>query len=105
DEILRMRQLVRRVPVSAHVESYAARLVLSTDPNSKYATEMVRKYVRHGSSPRGVLALILGGKIRALLDGRFSLSCADIQNIAVGALRHRISINFDGESDGVASDQ
>jgi MoxR-like ATPase len=104
DEILRMRQLVRRVPVSAHVENYAARLVLATDPHSKYATDLVRKYVRHGSSPRGVLALILGGKIRALLDGRFSLSCGDIQNIAVGALRHRLSINFDGESDGIAAD-
>jgi MoxR-like ATPase len=101
DEILRMRQLVRRVPVAAHVESYAARIVLATDPTSKYATDMVRKYVRHGSSPRGVLALILGGKIRALLDGRFSLSCADIQNIAPGALRHRLAVNFDGESDGV----
>ncbi len=104
EEILRMRHLVRRVPVAGHVESYAARLVLATDPHSKYATDLTRKYVRHGASPRAVLALILGGKIRALLGGRFSLSCADIQNVALGALRHRLSINFDGESDGVGAD-
>ncbi len=104
DEILRMRQLVRSVPVAGHVESYAARLALATDPASQYATEMVRKFIRHGSSPRGVLALILGGKIRALLDGRYSLGCGDIQNIAPAALRHRLAINFDGESDGITSD-
>jgi MoxR-like ATPase len=104
DEILRMRQLVRRVPVAGHVESYAARLILATDPHSQYATDMVRKYARHGSSPRGVLALILGGKIRALLGGRFSLSCNDIQNVAPAALRHRLAVNFDGESDGITTD-
>jgi len=104
DEILRMRQLVRRVPVAGHVESYAARLVMATDPASHYATDQVRKYIRHGSSPRGVLALLLGGKIRSLLDGRFSIGCGDVQNIALAALRHRLAINFDGESDGITSD-
>jgi MoxR-like ATPase len=104
EEILRMRQLVRRVPVAGHVESYAARLILATDPHSQYATDLVRKYIRHGSSPRGVLALILGGKIRALLGGRFSLGCGDIQNVAPAALRHRLAVNFDGESDGVTTD-
>ena len=104
EEILRMRRLVRRVPVVAHVESYAARLVLATDPDSPYATELIRKYVRHGSSPRGVLALILGGKIRALLDGRFSLGCQDIQNVAPAVLRHRLTLNFEGESAEIRAD-
>jgi len=104
EEILRMRQLVRRVPVAAHVESYAARLCMATEPGSPYAAELIRKYVRHGSSPRGVLALILGGKIRALLDGRFSLSCRDIQNVAPAVLRHRLALNFEGESEEIRPD-
>ncbi|HEY3322835.1 MAG TPA: AAA family ATPase [Planctomycetota bacterium] len=104
DEILRMRQLVRRVPVAGPVESYAARLCLASDPLSAFAAPMIRKYAKHGSSPRGILALILGGKIRALLDGRYSVGCADIQNVAPATLRHRIALNFDGESEEIAPD-
>ena len=104
EKILKMRQLVRRVPVAAHVESYAARLVLASDPGSSYATAMVKRCARHGASPRGVLALILGGKIRALLSGRFAVSCEDIRNVAPATLRHRIGRSFEGEAEEVSPD-
>ncbi|MBI3829768.1 MAG: MoxR family ATPase [Planctomycetes bacterium] len=104
EQILRMRNLVRRVPVAAHVESYAARLVLASDPASPFATPLVKRCVRHGSSPRGVLALILGGKIRTLLDGRFAVGCEDIQNVAPATLRHRIARSFEGEAEEISPD-
>ena len=104
EKILQMRHLVRRVPVAAHVESYAARLVLASDPTSTYSTAMVKRCAKHGASPRGVLALILGGKIRALLAGRFAVSCEDIRNVAPATLRHRIGRSFEGEAEEISTD-
>lgn len=105
DDILELQRLVRNVPVAPHVERYAARLMLSTDPESEYATELVKHYVKQGSSPRGMQALILGGKIKALLAGRFNLACEDIRSIAIPALRHRMSFSFEGESANVTPAQ
>jgi MoxR-like ATPase len=65
---------------------------------------MVRKYVRYGSSPRGGQALVLGGKVLALLKGRFNVSFGDIREIAGPALRHRLILNFEGEAEGVDPD-
>ena len=62
------------------------------------------KYVRYGSSPRGAQALVVGGKIRALLNNRLHVSCEDIRAVAQGALRHRILLNFEGEAERVETD-
>jgi len=69
------------------------------------APELSKKYVRYGSSPRGAQALLLGAKILALLDGRFAASCQDVRQVAAAALRHRIILNFEGEAEGVTTDQ
>jgi MoxR-like ATPase len=63
------------------------------------------KYVRYGSSPRGAQALVIGSKIRALLNNRVHVSCEDIQAVAYGALRHRILLNFEGEAERVDTDR
>ena len=105
EEILDLQRLVRDVPVAPHVERYAVRLVLATDPESEFATGMVKQYVKQGSSPRGLQALILGGKIKALLQGRFNLSCEDVQAVAIAALRHRMNFTFEGQSAGFGPDQ
>jgi len=105
EEILELQDLVRDVPVAPHVERYAVRLVLATDPESEYATDMVKQYVKAGSSPRGMQALILGGKIKALLTGRFNLACEDIREVAIPALRHRMAFTFEGQSAGVTPEQ
>jgi MoxR-like ATPase len=83
---------------------YAVRLVLATQPTSGVATEMVKQYVRYGSSPRGAQALMLAGKVNALRAGRFKVSFDDIRAAVPSALRHRVLLNFEAEADGVSAD-
>ena len=102
--ILEMRGLVRQVLVAEHVKRFALRLVLATHPQNHEATEMVQQYVRYGASPRGGQALILAGKVRALLDARGGLSFEDVSAVAKDALRHRIIPNFEAEAEGIETD-
>ena len=96
--------LAREVVIAEHVQDYIVRLTLATHPDSEFATEGVRQYVKYGSSPRGAQALNLGAKIRALLDGRFNVSYGDIEAGLLPALRHRMILNFEAEADGVTPD-
>ena len=102
--IMEMQALARQTPIAEHVAAYAVRLLRATHPDAPEAPELVRKYVRYGASPRGLQAMILAGKIMALLDGRFNVAFKDIRAAAPPALRHRIILNFDGEAEGIAPD-
>jgi MoxR-like ATPase len=102
--ILEMQNLARTVPIASHVLAYAARLVTATHPENKEASPITRQYVRYGASPRGMQALILAGKIMALLDGRFNVAFADLKLAALPALRHRIILNFEAQAEGVSPD-
>ena len=104
DEVGRLRETVRSVPVPEHVQTAAVRLVMATQPGSEYATAMVNDFVMMGSSPRGAQSLLLGGKVKALLGGRFAVSTEDVHAVAVAALRHRVMINFHGQSEGITTD-
>jgi len=104
DEIMRMREVVRAVPVPEHVQDHAVRLVVGTQPGSAHASELVNENVLLGSSPRGAQGLLLAGKVSALLDGRFAVSSDDINGAARDVLRHRVMINFQGQADGVTPD-
>jgi MoxR-like ATPase len=104
DRLLEMRRLVREVPVARPVQDYVVRLVEATHPEGSAHTE-VKKYVRFGSSPRGAQAMLLGAKVAALRAGRFSPSFQDVREVAAAALRHRLLLNFEGETDGVGTDQ
>lgn len=104
ETIIRMRQVVRSVPVPDHVETEAIQLVMATQPGSEYARPLVNEVVSLGASPRGVQSLILAGKVRALLDGRFAVAGEDLKAVAPDVLRHRILVNFHGMSDGVTPD-
>lgn len=104
DEILQMQHLVRTVPVARHVQDYAVRLLQATHPDGPDAPEKVRRYVSTGASPRGAQALLLASKIRAVFEGRFAPSVDDVKASAKPALRHRILLNFEGEAEGVKSD-
>lgn len=99
-----MRSLVRAVPIAPHVTDYAVRLVLATHPDSDTAPEGVRRFVSWGSSPRGAQALVLAGKVYALLDSRFNVAYEDIRRAAKPALRHRLILNFEGEAAAIAPD-
>jgi len=103
-DVLGMQKLVRRVPVAKHVQDYAIRTVLATHPGNAEATELVKRFVRTGASPRGVQAVLLGAKIRALFAGRFAASIDDVRATALPALRHRILRSFEGEAEGMAED-
>ena len=104
EDIRAMRRLVREVAVADHVKRFAVRLVSATHPGSDAATEKVNRYLKLGSSPRGIQTLMLAGKVRALIQGRFNLGCEDIVDVALPALRHRMLLNFEGEAEDVATD-
>lgn len=103
-EFVKMMEAVRDVPVADHVERYTASILLATHPHTEFATPKVKQYVKYGGSPRGMQALTLGGKVQALLDGRFNVAIDDIQRVAKPALRHRILLNFEGEAEEVSTD-
>lgn len=104
EQILKMQATVRQVLVAEFVQRYAVRLALGTHPKSDYATDKTSQFVRFGVSPRGVQALILAAKVRALLAGRYQVSCQDIRDILRPALRHRIIRNFEAEAEGISTD-
>jgi MoxR-like ATPase len=101
--ILEMSALVREVPVARPIQDYAVRLIEATHP-ARTTLPQVKKLVRYGSSPRGAQAVILAAKIRALAAGRFAPSFDDVRQSAAPALRHRVLLNFEGEAEGVTTD-
>ncbi|MCA9320206.1 MAG: MoxR family ATPase [Planctomycetes bacterium] len=103
-EILRLRDTVRSVPVPEPVQTHAVRLVMGTQPGSAWAPSFVSENVLLGASPRGAQGLLLAGKVRALLDGRFSVSAGDVRAVAKPVLRHRVIVNFHGQADGISTD-
>ncbi|MEK6529455.1 MAG: AAA family ATPase, partial [candidate division NC10 bacterium] len=103
-EVLRFRELVREVPIAAHVRDLTSLIVMATHPQWEHAPDATRRFVRYGSSPRGAQALVLGGKVRALAQGRYNVSVEDLKAVARAALRHRIILNFEGEAEGVDVD-
>jgi MoxR-like ATPase len=102
--IIQMQALARGVPIAEHVTAYAARLLKATHPQDSAAPQEVQRYVRYGASPRGMQAMILAGKIIALLDGRYNVAYDDIRKAATPALRHRLILNFDAQAEGVTTD-
>jgi MoxR-like ATPase len=103
-KILWAQKLVRRVVVADHVQDYAIRLVLATHPEGEFAVETTNRFVRFGSSPRGVQALVLAAKVRALLDERYHVGFEDITESVLPALRHRLLLNFEGQAEGMQTD-
>jgi MoxR-like ATPase len=103
--IVEMQLLVRQVAVARHVQDYAIRVLQATHAQGPDAPDLAVRFVRYGSSPRGAQAVLLAAKIRALFDGRFAASVDDVRAVALPALRHRILLNFEGEADGIKTDQ
>jgi MoxR-like ATPase len=104
-EVISFRELVREVPIAAHVRDLASHLVLATHPQWERAPDATRRFVRYGASPRGAQALVLGAKVRALSEGRYNVSADDLRAMALPALRHRLILNFEGEAEGVDADR
>ena len=104
DSLITLMNLVRQVPIASHVRDYAVRLVLATHPKTDTAAPIATQYLRFGSSPRGGQTLVLAGKVRALIQGRFNVSFDDIEAAAPCALRHRLILNFEAEAEGITTD-
>jgi len=105
EQIMQSQDLVRHVVIAEHVQDYAIRLVLATHPQGEFAPDVTNRFVRFGSSPRGVQALVLAGKVRAMLDERYHVSFDDIEASVMPALRHRILLNFEGQAEGITTDE
>ncbi len=105
EELLEMLRLVREVPASSDMVSLAARLVRATHPSDESAPEGVRRFVRHGASPRGGQALLLSAKARALVQGRLHVQTQDFEALAKSALRHRLILNYEGEASAITTDE
>ena len=104
-EIVACQQLVRRVPVADAVARYAVHLVRASRPDSPLAPPKVRECVSYGASVRAAQYLVLGGKARALMHGRYHVSFEDIEALAAPVLRHRILLNFHAQAERVTTDQ
>jgi MoxR-like ATPase len=105
DDLIAMSVLAREVPVAEPVMERAVRILLATHPDKPGAPEEVRRFVRWGASPRGLQTLVLAGRIRALLDGRFNLALEDLEAVAAPALRHRVFLNFEADAAGADSER
>lgn len=105
DDVRKMRELVRQVPISEGVLDYGLSLVVATHPEGDGASDVSKRYCRYGSSPRGAQALITAGKVHALLAGRFNVSKDDLRKAMKPVLRHRILLNFEAEADNFTADR
>jgi MoxR-like ATPase len=99
--ILQLRQALDKVVVADPIRDYAVRLVLATHPDSEFAPEKIKRYVKWGASPRASQALIRGGRVHALAAGRAHVSTDDLRSFASESLGHRLLLNYDGQADNV----
>jgi MoxR-like ATPase len=104
ERISEMSSLARLIPVAPDVRRYAIAIVVATHPEHEIAAAPTKKYVRYGASPRGLQALILGAKIRAILDSRYHVAREDLRIMATSVLRHRLILNFEGQAEGISAD-
>ncbi len=104
-DLVEMGAFARRIPIAPHVRKYVVDLVQATHPAERGVADITRRYVRYGASPRAAQAIVLAGKVYALLDGRFNVSYEDVRRAVVPAMRHRLLLNFEAEADEVGSEQ
>ena len=102
-QLTTMQAVARQVPVPAAVNDFASRLIVATHPGQS-PSRLVNETIRYGASPRGAQALILGAKALALFDGRYNAGFDDVAAVAPAALRHRLLLNFEGQAQGVSTD-
>ncbi|HEY0132966.1 MAG TPA: AAA family ATPase, partial [Nannocystis sp.] len=104
-DLVVIRGFVRAIPVAPTVSRYVVRVLRATHPDDANATDLVKRYVRFGGSPRGAQAILMAARIRSLMAGRKTPSIDDVRTVAPSALRHRVILNFEGEAEGVAVDK
>jgi MoxR-like ATPase len=101
-QILQYQSLARQIPISENLVEYVSKLVLATQPDSPYASGLVKKYVRYGASPRAAQSIVLGAKAAALIRGRLHVGSDDIAPMLLPVFRHRVIMNIEGEADNIS---
>jgi len=104
-KIIHYRELIRHCVIAPHIQDYAVRCVMATHPNGPFATAKVNQFLRAGASPRAAQAMVLGGKVRAIWDGRFHVAIEDLRTAMLPAVRHRVMLNFQADAQGVSPDE
>ncbi len=105
NDILEMQDIVRKVPVAPYVIRYAMKFARLTRKEKGDVPDFIREYVTWGAGPRATQNLVLGAKARAVLHGRYYVSCEDIRAVAIPVLRHRILTNFNAEAEGIKPEE
>ncbi|MFC4992424.1 AAA family ATPase [Rubritalea tangerina] len=105
EDVIRMGNTLREVPVAPEVQSFLVRLVRATHPEDENSPKSVKQFVRNGASPRAGQAMLSAARAKALLDGRFHVAEEDVKSVARQALRHRMILSFEGEAEGIKTDQ
>ncbi|HGJ66933.1 TPA: MoxR family ATPase [bacterium] len=103
EDVIRLQEIIRKVPTADHVVRYAVELVRSTRPNDGSCPDSIKKWISWGAGPRASQYLVLGAKARAVINGRYHISCDDIKAVAKPVLRHRVLTSFTAEADGISS--
>jgi MoxR-like ATPase len=103
-EILQLREAITEIPAAPNVVQYAVRLARATRPEDPKAPDYIRRWIRWGASPRASQYLILAGRARAAMKGRFNVSCDDVAALAPIILRHRMIRSFQADAEGKSAD-
>jgi MoxR-like ATPase len=104
EELLEIQKIVSDVVVEPNVKNFAVKVITSTQPENKNSSEKVKRFIRYGAGPRGAQALILGAKANAFMNERLNVTIEDVKKVAKPALRHRLALNFEGQSEGINVD-
>jgi len=104
EELLRLQDAVRDLPISPHVVKYATRLMRSTRPKDERAPDFIREYISCGAGPRAAQHLVLAAKAKAVIHGHLNVSCEDIRDLALPVIRHRLFTNFAADSENITPD-
>jgi MoxR-like ATPase len=105
EQITQLTRIIRKVPVADHVARYALRLARLTRRHEHDAPDFIREYVMWGAGPRASQYMVLGAKVRAVLEGRYYVSHEDIRALAPPVLRHRLKTNFNADAEGISTDE
>jgi MoxR-like ATPase len=105
EDILLMERIVRHIPIHDALLDYLVHMVRMTHPSVDQAPDAIRKYVRHGASPRAAQTLLAAARVRAIMAGRYHVAAEDIRSVAIQAMRHRLILSFEGEAEGKTADE
>ena len=104
EDMIKMGRIVRHIPIDETVLNYLTNVVRLTHPSVAQAPDAVKKYVRHGASPRAAQAILAAARVRAMLAGRYHVARDDVNAVAVPAMRHRLILSYEGEAEGMTAD-